>query len=107
MFFSTATLFAQNKDIKTPSPKGGITAIFEHLVYPEEAKTSGIEGKVIVKAVVDERGKVVSTEVLHSLSKECDEAAIEAIRKTEFIPGSENGNNVKAAVVIPVQFRLK
>lgn len=107
LLFFTTTNFAQETETTKPFPKGGITTIIDNLIYPEEAKASGIEGKVIVKAVINEEGKVLSTEVLRSLSKQCDNAAVEAIAKTEFIPAEENGKTIKAEIIIPVSFKLK
>lgn len=99
--------FAQTKDADVmPSPVGGIMAIANNVVYPEEAKKAGVQGKVFVKAIIDESGNVVKTSIKKSVGSGCDEAAMEAIRKTKFTPGTKDGNPVKVSVTIPIQFKL-
>ena len=57
--FSGLTIFAQQKDLdEIPMPVGGIEEIAQNVVYPQSAKETKVEGKVIVKAVIDEDGKV-------------------------------------------------
>ncbi len=39
---------AQEKSLgETPKPVGGISALAKNIVYPEAAKSDGVEGKVI------------------------------------------------------------
>ncbi|MBN1638588.1 MAG: energy transducer TonB [Ignavibacteriales bacterium] len=90
-----------------PTPVGGINAILKYIVYPPEAKKNGIQGKVFIKAFVDENGDVVKTEVLKGIGAGCDEVAADAIKKTKFIPGKHKGKNVKCQVVVPVHFVLQ
>jgi TonB family protein len=99
--------FAQTKDADVmPSPVGGIMAIAKNVVYPEEAKKAGVQGKVFVKAIIDESGNVVKTSIKKSVGSGCDEAAMKAIQKTKFTPGTKDGKLVKASVIIPIQFKL-
>lgn len=88
------------------SPVGGMKAIAENIVYPEIAKLNRLEGKVIIKVLVDEQGNVSSTEVVASLSIECDQAAVDAIKQVKFNPALKDDKAVKCEVVIPVQFKL-
>ena len=89
-----------------PTPIGGMKAIAEHVVYPEVAKTNKLEGKVLVKVLIDEKGNAASTEILESLSIECDKAAVDAIKNVKFNPAIKDGKKIKCEVVIPVQFKL-
>lgn len=107
ILFLVANLFAQeNKPDVLPEPIGGIEEIIKNVVYPASAKESGIEGKVLVKAIVDENGKVIKTEILKSVSDDCDKAAMDAIKKTKFTPALKDKKTVKAEVVIPIMFKL-
>jgi TonB family protein len=90
-----------------PEPIGGLKAIQEKIVYPEIAKRAGIEGKVYVQAFIDEKGNVVSAKILKGIGAGCDEAALNAIKKTKFIPGGHNGRTVKTQVSIPIVFKLQ
>jgi protein TonB len=99
--------FAQEEKVDLlPQPVGGIKQILKNVVYPKTAKDAGIEGKVLIKAVVDEKGDVVKTEVEKSVNKDLDEAAIDAIKKTKFTPALKDKKAVKAEIVIPIIFRL-
>lgn len=89
-----------------PKIIGGMEELLKHIVYPEIALRSGIEGRVIVAAYVDERGRVVSTEVLRGLGVGLDEAAQRAVQKVKFIPGRQRGKPVKVRVAISVRFQI-
>jgi protein TonB len=90
-----------------PEPIGGIAAIQSLIEYPEIAKRAGVEGKVYVLAFVDERGNVTSAKILKGIGAGCDEAAIDAVRKTKFKPGKQRGTPVKVQVSIPIVFKLQ
>lgn len=90
-----------------PDPIGGIAAIQSLIEYPEIAKRAGVEGKVYVLAFVDERGNVTSAKILKGIGAGCDEAAIDAVRKTKFKPGKQRGTPVKVQVSIPIVFKLQ
>lgn len=89
-----------------PQPIGGLQGILEKITYPEIAKRVGIQGKVFVKAFVDETGNVVNAEVVKGIGGGCDEAALNAILKTKFTPGKQRGKPIKVQVTVPVLFKL-
>ncbi len=89
-----------------PEPVGGIKAIMENVVYPEQAKKDKIEGKVLVKAIIDKEGNVSDVSILKSENKELNQAAMEAVRKTKFTPGMNKGKKVSVELVIPILFKL-
>ncbi len=91
---------------KMPEPIGGIKAIQEKIVYPELAKKAGIEGRVFVKAYIDEKGNVTEAEIIKGIGHGCDEAAMKAVKETKFIPGKHKGKPVKVQVSVPILFRL-
>ena len=90
-----------------PFPVDGLSAIGKNVVYPETAKNAGITGKVLVKAIVDEKGDIINTEIVKGVNAELDKAAIEAIRKTKFKPGMLKGKTVKTIITIPISFVLQ
>jgi protein TonB len=100
-------VFAQKENLdKYPEPIGGIEDMVKNVIYPTSAKESGIEGKVFVKAIIDEKGNVIETSILKSVSDDCDKAAMDAIKKTKFTPGIKDNKPVKAEVTIPIMFKL-
>lgn len=90
-----------------PTPVGGMKAIQERLFYPEFAKKIGIEGRVVIAAVVDENENVIKTKVLKSIFPDLDNIACKAVSETKFFPGKQRGKPVKVEVKIPVNFKLK
>ena len=91
-----------------PEPIGGFAAIQRNLEYPEIARKAGVEGRVIVQCVIDEKGNVVSTTVVKSLGNNgCDEAAINAIKSVKWKPAKQRDKPVPVRVAIPVVFKLK
>jgi protein TonB len=97
----------QEKELdKYPAPIGGIEAIMKKVVYPEKAKEEKLQGKVLVKAVIDEKGNVENASIEKGVSQLLDDAAVKAIKEVKFTPGEKNGKKVKAEVIIPVKFKL-
>ncbi len=90
-----------------PEPIGGIGAIQKKIVYPEIAKRAGVQGRVFVKAYVDETGKVNKVELIRGIGAGCDEAAMKAVHSTMFKPGKQRGKPVKVQVTVPVLFKLQ
>lgn len=90
-----------------PEPIGGMAAIAANVKYPEIAKRAGIEGRVFIKAFINENGDVVKTDIFRGIGSGCDEAAANAVMKTKFKPGMQRGKAVKVQVAIPIIFKLK
>ena len=89
-----------------PEPIGGVAGIQSRIIYPEIAKRAGVQGRVYIKAFVDEYGEVKKVEIIKGIGAGCDEAAMEAIMNTHFKPGKQRGQPVKVQVSIPVKFVL-
>lgn len=89
-----------------PLPVGGLKAIQEKIVYPEQAKNEGIEGKVFVTAFINEKGTVDHVKLLKGIGYGCDKAAINAVTRTKFTPGKLSGKPVKVQISIPIVFKL-
>jgi protein TonB len=92
---------------RMPEPAGGMDAIYRRVKYPEIARKAGIEGRVVLQFIVDERGNVVNPIVIRGIGGGCDEAAIDAIRGVKFTPGMQRGRPVKVQFQLPIVFRLQ
>lgn len=88
------------------SPKMNSEEFQKNLVYPEAAKEKGIQGVVTIKALIDTNGGVLETQVEGQGDPLLAQAAMEAIRKTPFTPGSEEGERKPMWTMIPVNFGL-
>jgi protein TonB len=102
----TASIFVAYDE--PPEPIGGFAAIQEKLVYPEIARKAGVEGRVYVQVIIDEKGNVIKATVTKSLGNNgCDEAAVAAIKAVKWKPAKQRDKPVKVSVGIPVVFKLK
>ena len=85
---------------------GGLASIQQQLRYPEEARATGLEGRVFVRFIVDEEGNVVDPEVTRGVGAGLDEEALRVIRNAHFEPGTQGGEPVRVQMAIPITFRL-
>ena len=85
---------------------GGMGNLQKQVKYPETARQAGIEGRVIVQFIVSETGSVINPKVIRGIGGGCDEAAIEAVKKVTFEPGSQRGVPVPVQFSLPIVFRL-
>jgi TonB family protein len=88
-----------------PQLIGGLQGIQDKIHYPEMAKNLGIEGRVVVQAIVDELGNVISVSTIKGIGGGCDEIAMTAVKDSKFIPGKQEGKPVKVQVAIPILFK--
>jgi bla regulator protein blaR1 len=91
---ATALAATQPTPIATPSPD-----------YPAAAQQAGIEGTVVVKALVGRDGRVHDAVVTRSIPA-LDGAAVRSVRRWVFRPARAQGVPVQVWVAIPVAFRL-
>ncbi|MDX1477469.1 MAG: M56 family metallopeptidase [Saprospiraceae bacterium] len=83
----------------------------ENLQYPEEARAKGVEGRVVVKFVVEPNGLISSIQSVRSLGYGTD---VEVIRLMEsmnemsekWTPGRQGGQAVRVEMTLPVSFKL-
>ena len=76
--------------------------------YPLKARRLGYEGIVMLKVLIDENGRVDDLMVLESSGhRVLDRAALSAVKKWLFEPGTEGGVKKKMWVKIPIHFDLK
>jgi TonB family protein len=74
--------------------------------YPAAARQAGVEGTVMVQALVDGDGRVADTRVVKSIPL-LDPAAVECVLRWRFKPASANGRPVAVWIAIPVKFSLR
>ena len=75
--------------------------------YPFEARQKGVEGRVMLRFVVDKEGKAQEPEVvLGEPEGVFDESALVAVRKYKFRPAYKDGEPVDCIVKLPIVFTL-
>ncbi len=76
-------------------------------VYPDAAKTSGVEGTVVLHAVIGMDGKPLSLQVMNSqVDPRLARAAIEAVSQWRYASTLLNGEPIEIDTTISVNFRL-
>jgi protein TonB len=74
-------------------------------VYPELARDAGVDGTVMVQALVGKDGKVKDAKVVKSIQM-LDQAAIDAVKGWVFKPALSNNKPVAVWVAVPIRFSL-
>jgi TonB family protein len=75
--------------------------------YTEEARRNKVQGEVILRVVVDEKGNVESPRVAQGLPDGLNDEAIIAARKLKFKPAMKDGKPVRYPMNIRVGFYLR
>lgn len=82
--------------------------IMKQLQYPEDARSKKIEGRVLVRFVVDEAGKIMIQNVLSSNYPSLDSEAVRVVRMMpDWTPGTQDGKKVKVMYTLPITFELQ
>jgi protein TonB len=86
--------------IKTRAMPKGDYSYEQEKDYPAEAKRLGIEGKIRVKLIVDERGEVKSAALLNRLGHGLDELALTRANAIKFDPAKDTDDRPVTSVVV-------
>jgi len=94
-----------------PEFPGGVPALMKylrsHLRYPEECYERDIQGKVVVRFVVNRTGDVNAVEVVKSVHPQLDNEAIRVCKSLpKFEPGRLNSRPVSVWYTLPVNFMI-
>jgi TonB family protein len=96
--------------IKKPHIDGGKEylnkLIKENLKYPEAALENKIEGNVIIKYSVTDRGKVFDIIVEHGIGYGCDEEAVRLVKLIRHQSVKNRGLKISVGKRIKIPFRL-
>lgn len=76
-------------------------------VYPLFARKQGKEGKVILRLTIDEKGNLRNVDVVEQAGYGFAEAAVEAVKKSTFLPAKKHGKPVASRALLPVRFSLR
>ena len=82
--------------------------VYAYLKYPQEAVRYGIQGRVLVDFVIDEKGKVTDVKVLRGADPLLDEAAVKVVAASpDWKPAVHQGKKVKSEMSVYVEFKLE
>lgn len=95
-----------------PSFPGGNGKLSEFLSqnvrYPVVAAENGIEGRVIVRFIVERDGSVSNVEVAKGAEASLDKEAVRVVKMMpKWNPGKQNGKAVRVNFNVPISFKLQ
>ena len=91
---------------------GGMAALMKWLSnnirYPEAAQQNDVQGRVIVKFIVEKDGSVSQAQIVKGVDKDLDKEALRVVNKMpKWQAGKNNGVAVRSYFTLPVNFRLQ
>lgn len=93
---------AEQGKIKSPS------VVSQHIKYPPLAQDEGMEGKVLVRVVIETDGTVSHVSVVQSSGFTIlDEAAIDSVKQWMFTPAASDGKPIKSVSIMPIFYKLQ
>ena len=95
--------------LNSPDPRKFLQEwVYQYLKYPEAALRDGVQGRVQVDFIVEKDGRVTNVRVNKGVSEELDAEAVKVISASpKWKPGRVDGEKVRTAMTIPVEFRLE
>lgn len=81
--------------------------ISQTAIYPDAAKSKGIQGKIMVQFVIDPEGNVGGAKIVKGAHPLLDEEALRVVQKLpKFEPGYKDGKAVSVYYMVPINFNL-
>ena len=82
--------------------------ISDKLEYPKICYDNNISGQVIVRFIVNEKGKVSKAKVIKGVDPALDREAVRVVKSSpRWTPGMKDGKPVKVFYTIPINFVLE
>ncbi len=80
----------------------------QNIRYPEAAQQNDIQGRVVVKFVVEKDGSIGQATIAKGVDKDLDREALRVVKKMpKWQPGKNNGVAVRSYFNLPVIFKLQ
>ena len=113
-YLNTAKVDSSGKVYKMPEqypmyPKGNYALqdfIKATLEYPRQAQVANIQGKVVLRFVVEPSGLMTNIAVVNSVGGGCDQEAIRILEMIKWYPGKMNNKWARVEMTLPFYFIL-
>ena len=94
-----------------PSFPGGLEELYKwidnNVQYPAVARENGIEGRVILKFIVEKDGSLSDSTVIHSVHPMVDREALRLVgQMPKWNPGKRAGIPVRVRYCLPIKFKI-
>ena len=93
------------------NPIGGLSAFYKYLStvlrYPKQAQRMGIQGRVVLRFIVERDGSLSNVRILRGIGGGCDEEAVQRLREApiKWTPGKQRGRSVRSFFALPIHFK--
>lgn len=94
-------------DVEFGSAEGPKFLHRELPIYPMIARRLGKEGEVVLRLTLDERGNPLNVEVVKNAGYGFTEAAIEAVKRSTFLPAKRDGRTIASRAILPIRFMFR
>lgn len=82
--------------------------VYVYLRYPRESLENGVQGRVLVDFVIDEKGAVTNVRVVRGVSEALDAEAVRVVEASpDWRPARMKGKKVKCELSVYVDFKLE
>ena len=100
---------AVEQQAEFPGGQGALMKwLSQYVRYPETAQQNDVQGRVIVKFVVEKDGSIGTATILKGVDKDLDREALRVVKKMpKWQPGKNNGVAVRSYFNLPVVFKLQ
>ncbi len=106
--FGNCDVTLSKEEYKQCSDAAMLQYFAKQIQYPATARENGIQGRVILKFIIDENGKITNPRVLKGVAGGCSQEALRVLNSMpKWKPGRHGGRNVKVNFTLPVSFRLQ
>lgn len=102
-----------NTEVDQPAEfPGGQQALMRwlgmNIRYPEAAAQNGVQGRVVVRFIVEKDGSISNPEISNSVDKDLDKEAMRLVNKMpKWQPAKKNGLPARSYYNFPVTFKIK
>ncbi|MDE6697801.1 MAG: energy transducer TonB, partial [Muribaculaceae bacterium] len=91
---------------------GGLSSLYkwlsQNIRYPEVAQLNDIQGRVVVRFVVEKDGSIGEASIYQGVDKHPDKEALRVVRNMpKWYPAKNSGVPVRSYFMIPINFRLQ
>jgi TonB family protein len=74
--------------------------------YPAELQAAGVEGTIVMRAIISKDGSVLNPQVVSSGDPRLSKAALDAVAKWVYQPALLNGEPIETVTTISIEFHL-
>ena len=109
LLYSGLKLTSSIKFDKRPEPSTDLGSfIWKNIMYPDDAREGGIQGKVYIQFTIDETGKVTKPLIVSSPHKLLSDEAIRLVGlMPAWSPAILNGAPILVSLIMPLVFKME